>query len=315
MNTYVLSFTILLLCLGLMILLIALLVRFGVKLAQFFGASNFTISFVLIAFATSLPEIILGFSSAVKGQSLLGIGIALGSNIVNLTLITGLITVFTRSLNTKNAFRQKQGFLLALLSGLSILLLLDENLSRIDGLILILGYFVYLFELWNARSKESTKKVVIHYTALLYIASVIIFAILSLVFVVEILLETTIFISTDLGVAPVLLGILMISTATAVPELIYEFQALKRQGERLALGDLMGAVGTNITLVLGLIALINPITFTLAPFITPLLFFAALAILFFLIFVYTKEYLHVWEGLILIFIYLIFIVFLFISAL
>jgi len=315
MNNLVLAITIFVISLVLLISLVSLFTKFSVRLGQFFGISNFTLSFILAAFATSLPELILGFISSIKHVGSLGLGIALGANIINLTLITGLIAVFARNLTTRNAYQKRLAFLLTFIAGLALLTLLDGNLSRLDGLILISAYFIYLYELWFARSRESTKKIVIHYTAFLYIAIMIIITVASLILVSDVLVDTVLFISNVLGITPIILGVIFVSASAAIPELIFEFRTIKQQGERMALGDLIGAVGTNISLVIGLIALINPINILLNASVIVILFFSALAILLFLIFLYTKQSINVKEGLILIIMYIIFLTFLFISAL
>ena len=297
------------------LLLIYIIIRCFLNLAKVFGIRHYTLSFVLMAFATSIPELIVGLVSSVKGVGEIGIGVIFGSTIVNLTLITGLITILSKNLDVKNIYRRKEAILLAFITGFSILTILDGKLDRLDGFILLLAYFIYLYELWFSQAKNLNKKLKIHYTKFLPAAAIISIAITTLIFVSDILINSTFNISVKLGIFPLITGTLLISTIVAVPELLFEYKTINQKKERVSLGNLMGAIGTNMSLVLGLMAIINPITIIITPPFFVILFFSAFSILLFIIFLFTKQKLQSWEGIILIITFLVFLITLFISTL
>lgn len=296
------------------LIFVTFIIRSTSILARILGISGFTISFILMAFTTSLPELFLGLIAASKGLGELGIGIALGSNIVNLTLITGLIAVFSKKINTDNQYRKRQGILLFLVSLITVATLWDGLLTHLDGVILLISYFVYLTELWYSKARNEKIFANIQFTKFLSTSLILMISLTGLLIIGDVLINSSSDIAQLTGVFPIVIGSILISAVTAAPELLFEFRNIKDNLKRIALGDLMGAVGTNSTLVIGLIAIINPLTITLNATFVIILGFFVLSVSIFLIFLYTKNELDWWEGLILVNTYIVFLFLLFLST-
>jgi cation:H+ antiporter len=307
--------TILLISTVLLLVLVGLIVRFSMKLGMIFGIGAFSLSFILMSFATSIPEIIIGFVSSSIGVGEIGVGVAIGSSITSITLITGIIALITDGIETKNVFRNRQALVLLFIASFSILTILDGQLTRFDGFILITSYLVYLYELWYSRAQDKTKAVKLHYTEFMSTFTVIIISIIGAILVSSVMLDSSINISNELGITPILFGVLLISTITAVPELIFEYLNIRRKKERLALGDLIGSVGTNASLVIGLIAVIGEVTIEINAITSIILFFFAASIIVFVSFLFTRQRLEAKEGIMLIFIYVAFLLGTFLASL
>jgi cation:H+ antiporter len=192
---------------------------------------------------------------------------------------------------------------------------MDGYVGLHDAMILIVTYFIYLAELWFSKARAEKVIVDIELSKFLQTALILMISLTGIVIVGDVLINSSIDIASLTGVFPIIIGSLVIAAVTAAPELLYEFKNIRDNKKRIALGDLMGAVGTNATLVIALIALINPISFTVTLTIQVLLGFFGLSIVLFLIFLYTKDELDWWEGLILVNTYIVFLFLLFLSTL
>lgn len=286
-----------------------------VRFAKILGIDDFTISFVLMSFATSVPEIVLAIFASARGYTDLAIGIALGSTIVNLTLITGLIVIFSKKMKTKNIFRKRHAILLGFMTALSVLTMIDGEITRVDGFALVVVYLLYLYELWfaGAREKESKKK--IYPYNFIPIGLVLMIGFTGIVIVGDVLVSSTINISSVTGIIPLLIGAILVSPLTATPELIFEFRNVQKKLTSVSFGDLIGAVGTNITFVIALSAIINPINIVISPIILIILLFTIISVGLFIVFLFSREELDYTEGFILIFTYIIFLFLLFAASL
>jgi len=111
------------------------------------GLSHYIIGFLIVAMGTSLPELSTGIMSAVAKNNVLSLGNVIGANILDVTLILGIIFIITgRMKNTENILSKSMiSFYLVIL--LPLLLGIDGNISRIDGLILIIVFVLYLISL------------------------------------------------------------------------------------------------------------------------------------------------------------------------
>lgn len=115
--------------------------------------------------------------------------------------------------------------------------------------------------------------------------------------------------ATSSGLSPLFIGLFLVALGTSLPELAFEWRAVKMGQTDMALGDLLGSIVANSTLVLGLAAIIRPLTLTvrgLVPYTLAIIIFIFMYILF-IYFVKTKRKLDWWEGLILIAIFFFFL--------
>ena len=98
-----------------------------------------------MAFSTSIPELFVGINSAISRNPVLSLGNVIGSNIADLTIIIGIAALLGKGIKVKNPFIKKDSLLMFLIALVPILLIIfDQNLSRIDGFILISIFIGYM---------------------------------------------------------------------------------------------------------------------------------------------------------------------------
>ena len=124
-----------------------------VRIAKIIGLPEFTTSFLAIGIIAVLPELSIGVNSALKGESSFGLGIVFGSNIADLTLIVGLVALFANSLRLHNSTLKEIKTILAA-TLLPIMLLLDGEISRTDGALLLAAFVAYIYIIIHAHKHE-----------------------------------------------------------------------------------------------------------------------------------------------------------------
>lgn len=287
-----------------------ILVRVLLNIARFMAWSEFAVSFILMAVATSLPELFVGISAGFQKTSDLSLGNVIGANILNLTLIAGLIILFARGIKIQNKIIIKRD--IWLVTGLGILpliFLFNKTLSRLEGLILIILFFVYLIYL--AKTKQHFLKTInAEQSISSFLKSIIIFIIgISLLLASSWLVVYSVSkIAQNINASLILAGMFLIALATTLPEFIFGMRATLMKHEEMNVGNLLGSVVVNSALVLGVVALINPIKVQDSTSFVIGAVFMTMALLLFNLFIRTRAKLSWREGTLLIAFYIIFVI-------
>ncbi len=287
------------------VLLVNTLTKIAIKLR----ISEFLVGFLLVAVGSSLPELLVGIIAATEGEPLLSLGNIIGSNIVNLTIVLGIPALIAGGIRIRSQVRNREIFYMNVFAITPLLLLLDGVLSRAEGILLLLLFAFYLYNL-VLRSTAYTKvmkgyksRVSLPKQLLLFIAGLAI-----LLASAEVLIRSGTTLATTLGIPTILIGLFALALGTSLPELSFNISAaVKRQGEIL-MGDTLGSIVSNATLVLGITAIIHPITIDRNNLLLISSAVLVLSLLIFTNFVRSQYKVSVKEGLILIFGYLIFVV-------
>lgn len=280
-----------------------------IKIAHFIKISRFTASFIIMAIATSIPELFIGISSAISKKPSLSLGNVFGSSILHFTLLAGIFILMGNGIKIKD---KKIGFdiyfVLSSIVLIIILALIKNSVSRIDGIILILFFTISYYRIFKKstryKAKLENKRIknlkMAGYFAVFFI-SLIILSISA-----KYAVNFASLIAIDLKMPEILLGILLLSLTTNLPELAFGFKAIKLGFEEMTLGDLTGGVLTNIGLVIGVVSIIHPIKIEFISFIIISLFLLMSGLIF-TMFLKSKKELNVIEGIILILLYVLFI--------
>lgn len=284
----------------------------GVKL----NVSQMVMGLTVVALGTSLPELMVNIFASVQGKTDLAIGNVLGSNITNTLLVIGVAAMVYPISVGKKSFRFDIPYSLFIL--LILILLVNDSLfgrqntvSRIDGLILIalLGYFLYVsFFKAEKEDKETLPKI----KTFSYLVSLFLIAVggVGLYFGGEWIVDSALAIAKQIGISETAMGLTLVAGATSLPELVTSIIAARHKNANMAFGNAIGSNIMNITLVLGVTALIKPI-----PFAAPLnieIGLVLLAGILLLLFIKTgkKRYtLNGFEGLLLVLLYFAFLYF------
>ncbi len=278
------------------------------KIAASLRMQEFTVGFAIMAIATSLPELFVGISAGLHKNTALSLGNVIGSNIVDLTLIAGIGILLTRGYAIKTTETRKDALFMVGFAFLPLLLmLLGKEISKGDGAVLLLAFAAYMIRIIKKR-KEFPKKIQQNFSKkeIILSAAFFIISLLLLLFSADKMVEYGTALSLDLLLPPILIGLFLIALATSLPELAFETTALLKGRSEMALGDLIGSVVTNSSLVLGVTAVIHPISADFFLTITSG-FFMLLVSFLFATFVATKRL--TWkEGVSLIMLYVFFVI-------
>jgi cation:H+ antiporter len=189
-----------------------------------------------------------------------------------------------------------------------ILVLIGNTLSRIDGAILVAVFVVYSWYLMKQKRKftkqvkDNIKRSAVVLNTLLFAGS------LALLFISShFVVKYATSLSFDLALPPFIVGLFLVSFGTTLPELTFEARAVMSKHSQMALGDLIGTLVVNTTLVLGIAALILPIKIQLDSFLLGAIFMVIVAFLF-AAFFKTGNKLSVKEGIVLILLYVIYVI-------
>ena len=286
-----------------------LLLRSAVAASNKFKISKIVIGMTIVSFATSLPELIVSVRSATLGYPDLALGNIVGSNIANLGFVLAIILLFTR-IKISNSFYKSDWPMMFIASILLWTFIQDGNISFYEGIIFLFILIVYTVYLVLVRGKKDFQDS--NLTTNLSWAFIFLYCLsgsILLSFGSDILVDGSISIAHHIGISERVIGITVVSVGTSIPELAACLVAVLKKENAISLGNLLGSNLFNIMCVLGITALINPIVvndYRLLDFDINVMIFISLLILL-LVFIPKKMELHWRDGLILIFVYIIFI--------
>lgn len=254
------------------------IVKGAAGLAQRLGLSTFVVGLVLVAFATSLPELAVNLTAVLHGQGELALGNAVGSNVANIGLTLGAAAVTAPILVR---WRALNPLLLVLVLGTVALLAFgaDGALSRAEGLLLLLLFaFVLAFALSRSRHEsEALRAEISDYAqtrtelglnlirfaigaALLWIGSALVVGGEGMrLFGLDLEHAGAAALGQGLGLSPVLTGLLPVAIGTALPEIAAAIAAARRGQGDMVVGHVIGASVFNLLLVVGGMAALAPL--------------------------------------------------------
>jgi len=289
--------------------LIDALSRIGVCLKL----KEFVLAFFIMGVGATLPNLIIGVTSALKKIPELSFGDVMGANIFDLSLVVGLVTLISRSgLSSSSRTIQGSSIFMMVIALLPIFLVLDGSLSRLDGIFLLAAFATYTCWLFSKKDRFTKvyKNCPLKFSTWEIVKDTFtITAGLLIIFIggQGVVYSATFFYETfhlPLG----LIGMFVVAIGTCMPETFFSLQAARKGQDWMILGNLMGNVIITSTFVLGIVSLIAPIKIVdFSPFAIARLFLI-IAVLFFIFFVKTGHKITRREGLVLIGVYIAFLI-------
>jgi len=259
------------------------------QVAKFFGLREFVVAFFVMAFAGSLPNFFVGITAALKNISHFSFGDVAGNNIAVLTLAVAMaVLIGKRELPAKSRTVQTTSLFTLSASLLPLLLILDSELSRIDGTLLLCLFAFYIF--WLFSKKERFTRVYDNYKAPLtkevkfFFLDIfkVILGILLFILAAQGIVVSASYFAKALNLPIVVIGLLLTGLTSILPEAYFAILSAKKGEVWMILGDLMGAVIVPSTLVLGIVSLISPMKFeSIGPLAIARLFLVFGALFFF----------------------------------
>ncbi len=326
------TYTIILFILGFILLIKGadVMIDGSSSIARKFGISSFFIGLTVVAFGTSAPELVISALASVRGSSGIALGNIIGSNISNTLLILGVSAIIAPLVVKRATINKEIPFSLLAIFAVAILandFLIDgrilNNLSRIDGLILILFFSIFIFYTFGiAKEKENIFKKTVgnikieqakEHTTTISIF-MIIGGLVGLAIGGKLIVDGAISFATAFGISETLIGLTIVAIGTSLPELAASAMSAYRGQTNIAIGNVVGSNIFNLLWVLGISAVIRPIGFDGLLNIDILLLTGFTILLFFLIYIGRKNVLGKWEGVTLIILYVSYIVYLIIRG-
>jgi len=288
------------------------------RLSRLLHLGQFAITSLLLAFATSIPELVVGVTAALEGRPSLSLGVVLGSNIANLSLVVGAAAILGGTLSIAGQWAKMDIFSVFLSGALPLILLMDGVLGRSDGLILLLVYVMYNYGVLKQKPADLSrpagwfKLTILDHSGLPTtrtdkLLAWLFFGVALLIFSADMIVKIAVSLAQNLNVPVLVVGMFLIAIGATLPELSIEARAIRQHKAGIVLGNLTGSIVVNSTLILSIVSLIAPIRlgagkelYLLAAAVFGLMF------LLFWYFVRSKMKLERWEGLILVVAYFIF---------
>ncbi len=234
-------------------------------LAMHLGMPTLLIGILIVGFGTSAPEIAVSSVAAFNGNPALAIGNALGSNIANIGLILG-ISAFIAPIALHSNIVKKNILLALVITLLLGYMLFDATLSLFEGVILLLGLFIFIgwsvmSNLRNRRDalidniQDEIKDITLSFSKSILI---LLIGLVALIGSSQLLVWGAVGIATLLGVSDLIIGLTVIAVGTSLPELATSIAAVKKGESDIAIGNVVGSNIFNILAVIGVASVIAP---------------------------------------------------------
>ena len=225
---------------------------------------------------SGIPELVVGIVSIFKGIPEISIGDILASNLSDISIVVLIPSFIAGKLSLKGVAKTSILYMLSISGIVMTLFLLLGSINRFAGLLLIVFYFFSIHFLWRQNHiseliRHETDPLISSYNVkknLLKLSGSMLIVILSGGLVVTI----SEFLATQLGVFSGMIGALVISLGTSLPELSVGINAARRGSTDLAIGSAVGSVFSQALLVLGVVATCSSTAINLRPFLTVLPF-------------------------------------------
>ena len=248
------------------------LVDGSAAIARRYHLSEYLIGATIVGMGTSMPELVVSSISAIGGHGDIAIGNVVGSNIFNVFLILGITALMMPIKYTRENIRRD----IPLNVGISIIVLImcalgivwrgEYGLGRIDGLLLLVIFAIYLWSTMKSEKKQQAAREsgnplpdsdqvasvdTSRYKSMTVCVLAIIFGLAGLIFGGNIFVESASDIAREWGVSEAIIGLTIVAGGTSLPELVSSIIAVTKNKGQMALGNIVGSNIFNLLLILG----------------------------------------------------------------
>ncbi|MCH8032944.1 MAG: calcium/sodium antiporter [Bacteroidetes bacterium] len=246
------------------------LVRGASSLAIRLGISPLVVGLTVVAFATSSPEMVVSIKAAIEGNPGIVVGNVVGSNICNIALILG-VAAMVSPLSVKTQVIKREIPIMIIVSVILLLILLDDTITRVEGVFLIIGIITYIILGYKYSVKEKDNKEVIKEFQEIIPKSpykvwqslVLMTVGLGLLVVgSNLFVDGAVAIAENFGVSQAVIGLTVVALGTSLPELTTSIVASFKNENDIAIGNAVGSNVFNILSILGVSSLVRPIADT-----------------------------------------------------
>jgi cation:H+ antiporter len=289
------------------------LVNGASSIAKKNGISNLAIGLTVVAFGTSLPELIVSLFAAFDGKNDASFGNVIGSNIFNLLFILGISGAIFPLVVQRNTVKYEVPLSL-LAAGLLFLLVNDgmvfgsegDSLSRFDSLILLVFFALFLYYIYRtmtATSDLDEGEPIKLYSNIMSVGMII----AGLAFLIgggKLVVDNAIEIAHYFELSDKFIGLTILAAGTSLPELATSAVAAYRKNTDIAIGNVVGSNIFNIFFILGITGLVHPMEYSIAMNTDLYVLGASTVLLMIFMFTLNTRKLDRWEAIIMLVLYI-----------
>ena len=236
------------------------IVKGGSQLARYFGLSPIVIGLTVVAFGTSLPELVVSIVAAIGGSSPIAIGNVVGSNIANVGLVLGISSlIFPIKINLSQIKNDLIIYIFVCLMFSAFCM--NGSISRQEGLILFLRVLIYTwYSFYYSSSKNNDEDVNDKNPSNLRMLFILIISGITLLsFGANLFVKGAIDIARYFGISEIVIGMTIVALGTSLPELATSVIASFRKEHAISIGNIVGSNLFNLLSVIGIVSLVSPI--------------------------------------------------------
>ena len=261
------DFVIFILAMGALIVGADFIVNQSERIAVHFNISEFVIGATIVALGTSLPEMAASITASMDNKPEIAVANVIGSNIFNITLVLAIIFLISKKITPKRDFFVKDSTWALVPIILFLLMSIDGVISFLDGILLLILMLAYMLFLFEDSEGLGVDEIPDDTTEGFKWSSTVGLLLVGFAFVVggaHFAIESASDIALEFGVSEWVIGIIMISFGTSLPELVISVSAAFKGKVDMAIGNIIGSNLANTTLVIGFAALVNELPISLA---------------------------------------------------
>jgi len=272
------------------------------SLAKKVGVSTLVIGLTIVAFGTSMPELVVNIAAALQGADDVSIGNIIGSSIANILLILGISAViFNLKVQQSTIWREIP---LALLAALALLasyakIYTDSVapvLLRSEGILFLLFFVIFLIYVLTLAKNSKANNEAIKTFSNARTAVMIIGGLMALFVGGRWTVEGAIYVARAAGLSDYFISATIVAVGTSLPELVTSIVAAFKKNFDLSIGNIVGSNIFNIFFILGITALISPVQFIASAGADLILLVFSTALLFAFMLIGRKHELQRWQG-------------------
>lgn len=296
-----------------------LLVDGSSSIAKKLKISSIVIGLTIVAFGTSMPELIVNIFASAQGNTEIAIGNVLGSNIANILLILGISAIIYPLTAKQNTVLKEipLSLLAAVMVGITANDMLLDNaassqISRIDGLVFLSFFIIFLYysfgisKIKDGHAEKNKIKIYSNSKSIIFI----ILGLIGLTVGGKWIVDGAVKIAELFGVSQALIGLTIVAIGTSLPELATSAVAAYKKQSDIAIGNVVGSNIFNIFWILGFSSLVRPLPFSPSTNIDIIMTIFASLILFLVMYIGKKHIIEKWQGATMLFVYFSYIIFL-----
>lgn len=292
------------------------LVEGASSIAKKFKIAPIVIGLTVVSFGTSAPEFFINIISSYSGNTEIAVGNILGSNIANVLLILGVSALVYPLISRHNTVWKEIPFSLLAIFILTIMAN-DRHIdgesfaviSRIDGIVLIAFFVIFLYYTFSISKAEGEEFVFFQQPSLSVKKSIlyILFGVLGLFVGGKFIVDGAVLIAKWFDLSSSFIGLTVIAVGTSLPELATSVVASLKKNSDIAIGNVVGSNIFNIFLILGVSAILNPLPILESSNLDLYTAIFSSFMLFAFMFIGKKHTLEKYQGGLLVFIYILYI--------